>query len=101
MPEHDQRAGAPAQDALEAVAQRGAGGHERQIGAQRIAAHTAAREAGAGRRGGRRTMHRAVDPWSRRRAGGGLGTIAVERHLDILRTVIQRNEAWFDECSVA
>ncbi|GID31507.1 hypothetical protein Abr02nite_64900 [Paractinoplanes brasiliensis] len=101
MPEHDQRAGAPPQDALEAVAQRRAGGHEGQIGAQGIAAHAATHETGTGGGGGSRTLRRSVDAWSWRRAGGGFGTIAVERHLDILRTAIQGNEPWLDECSVA
>ncbi|GIE98011.1 hypothetical protein Ari01nite_54760 [Paractinoplanes rishiriensis] len=99
MAQHDEGAGAAAQDALQAVPQGRARSHQREVGTQRIAAHAAAGEAGAGRR---RTMHRTVDAGARRRCGGGrFGTIAVERHLDILRTAIQVNEAWFDECSVA
>ena len=51
VPQHDQRPGAPAQDALQAVAQRGAGRHQRQRGAHRVAgAHRAGPHGiGAGR----------------------------------------------------
>ena len=44
--EDDQGAGAAAQDALQPVAQRGAGSHQREVGAQRVAAHPAAGESG-------------------------------------------------------
>jgi hypothetical protein len=90
--QHDERAGAAAEDAFEAVAQCRTRRHQREVRAQRVAAYAAAGEAGRCRT--RRPRHRTVDADARRVGGGAwFGGIAVERHLYILRTVIQPNES--------